>query len=191
MPCKAAYNEAESCRVLNLLGVETHSGRDNSVTSESGEKNFWLSRTWGQEGVKETERDDAKKREGWNWRDRGALQLGQREGVGEHKVGGVAGGNGNSGSFSFVSRRNKGISDDKCQACTRSTGSASKESSRRVGIKEDVGRLGVHPLSYKELPVKNNTMLYALHRDRADRPDSANYRFLRGRSEAGRLRAFV
>lgn len=132
--------------------------------------------------MKETERDDAKKREGWNWRDRGALQLERREGVGEHKVGGVAGGNGDSGSFSFVSRRNKGISDDKCQACTRSTGSASKESSRRVGIKEDVGRLGVHPLSYKELPVKNNTMLYALHRDRADRPDSANYRFLRGRS---------
>lgn len=86
------------------------------------------------------------------------------------------------GSFSFVSRRNKGISDDKCQACTRSTGSASKESSRRGDKRGCWEGWGVHPLSYKELPVKNNTTLHSTTRDRADRPDSANYSFLRGRS---------
>lgn len=86
------------------------------------------------------------------------------------------------GSFSFVSRRNKGISDDKCQACTRSTGSASKESSRRGGgLREDVGRPGAHPFLYKEPPVKNNTIFHDLPY-RADRPDSANYSFLRGSS---------
>jgi len=36
------------------------------------------------------------------------------------------------------------------------------KSRRGVGIKEDVGRLGVHPLlSYKEPPVKNNTALHS------------------------------
>lgn len=31
------------------------------------------------------------------------------------------------GPLPFVWRQNKGISDDKCQACTRSTGFAGKE----------------------------------------------------------------
>lgn len=47
-------------------------------------------------------------------------------------------------------------------------------------MKGDVGRPGAHPFSYKEPPVKNNTVFQRYIRDRADRPDSANYNFLRG-----------
>lgn len=60
-------------------------------------------------------------------RDRGALLLG----------GGVLENAGES--FSFVSRRNKGISDDKCQVCTRSTGSVQAKNVAGMGMKEDVG----------------------------------------------------
>lgn len=35
------------------------------------------------------------------------------------------------------------------------------------GLKEDVGRPGVHPLSYKEPPVKNNTIFHDLPYPRA------------------------
>lgn len=118
-------------------------------------------RTRGREGDREGDGEEKGRVElARSWGATAGREQGEEsEGLVSTKLAGKE--NEGGGSFSFVSRRNKGISDDKCQACTRSTGSASKELSRRgVGIKEDVGRLGVHPLSYKELPVKNNTTLY-------------------------------
>jgi len=56
--------------------------------------------------------------------------------------------------FSFVSRRNKGISDDKCQARTRSTGSARarEQGASRHGDKRGCWKPWESPPPHKEPP---------------------------------------
>lgn len=129
----------------NSLGVKAR--QNNSVISEPGEKNFWLSRTWGWEGVKENRGGMARR----NGKGRtGAI-------VERYCSAGVCWRIGVGGGEFLVcfapEQRNLGWQMPSVHAVNRIC--ASKEH-RGAGIKEDVG--SPPHLSYKEkLPVKNNT----------------------------------
>lgn len=132
----------------NSLGVRARQNkRNNSVISESGEKNFWLSRTWGRGGVK--------KNRGWR-EEMARVELARSRSV-TLLGGGVLENTGVSGGEFLVcfapEQRNLGWQMPSVHAVNRIC--ASKEH-RGAGIKEDVGSPPY--LSYKEkLPVKNNT----------------------------------
>lgn len=157
---KLAHNEAESRRVQNLLGADarsrvhtyTHTERPRQSSKLKAAREKLLIKSHSEnKGARRRPRVAVRwlarrKRRG---RSR-ASSAAERTRAKRGEAANARGWGRRRGRVSFVSRRNKGISDDKCQACTRSTGSASKERRGRCGDKRGCWKAD-RPPTYKEL----------------------------------------